>query len=136
MTEPSSALAAAALYAGLHALILAWLGWSVVRIRMREKVLIGDAGNPRLIRAMRGMSNFAEYAPVALLLLFAAGALGTPAWVVHLFGVALTAARLMHGWHFMRDDAPGWQRAGGTMVTMTVLLLGGLGVAAHALVSL
>ncbi len=136
MIEPSPALAAAALYAALHALILAWLGWSVVRIRTRERVMMGDGGNPRLIRAMRGMANFAEYAPVALTLLLAGALVGAPAFVVHLFGLALTAARVMHGWHFMQADAPGWQRVGGTALTLTVLIVGGLGVAAHAILAL
>jgi uncharacterized membrane protein YecN with MAPEG domain len=136
MIETSPALAAAALYAGLNALILVWLAWSVVRIRMRERISNGDAGNPRLIRAMRGMANFAEYAPTALVLLFAAALLGAPAWVVHLFGIALTAGRAIHGWHFMQADAPGWQRMWGTILTLLVVSLGGLGVAAHALLSL
>ncbi len=136
MPDPSAALAAAGLYAGLNALILVWLGWSVVRIRMRERISIGDAGNARLIRAMRGMANFTEYAPTALILIALMALLGAPAWAVHLLGVALTAGRLIHGWHFMQADAPGWQRMWGTILTLSVLVIGALGVAGQALAAL
>lgn len=136
MPEPSPALAAAGLYAGLNALILVWLAWSVVRIRMRERISIGDAGHPRLIRAMRGMANFAEYAPTALILIALTALMGAPAWLVHLLGAALTAGRLIHGWHFMQADAPGWQRMWGMILTLAVLLVGAVGVAGHALTAL
>ncbi|HKK35249.1 MAG TPA: MAPEG family protein [Paracoccaceae bacterium] len=136
MPEPSPALAAAGLYAASNALILVWLGWSVVRIRMRERISIGDGGDPRLTRAMRGMANFTEYAPMALILIALMALMGAPAWLVHLLGVALTAGRLIHGWHFMQADAPGWQRVAGTILTLSVLLLGAVGVAGHALAAL
>lgn len=134
MIEPGPAVAAAALYAGLNALILLWLAYGVVRVRLRERISIGDAGNPRLIRAMRGMANFAEYAPMALILLFAGALLGQPAWTVHLLGLVFTLGRVAHAWHFLQADAPAWQRSGGALSTLIVLALGGLGVAAHALV--
>lgn len=136
MSEPSSALAAAALYAALNALILVWLGWSVVRIRMRERISIGDGGDARLIRAMRGMANFTEYAPMALLLIALMALMGAPGWLVHALGLALTAGRAIHGWHFMQADAPGWQRMWGMILTLAVLLLGAVGVAGHAVSAL
>jgi uncharacterized membrane protein YecN with MAPEG domain len=136
MPDPSAAVAAAALYAALNALILIWLGWSVVRIRMRERISIGDGGVPRLIRAMRGMANFTEYAPLALVVLALVALTGAPAWLVHALGLALTAGRAAHAWHFLQADAPGWQRMWGMILTLIALLVGALVLAGLALAAL
>lgn len=127
------ALAAAALYAGLNGLILLALAAHVGRTRGRLNIMMGDAGNPLMIRAMRGQANFVEYAPLVLVQLVAMALLGTPGWVVHLVGLALTIGRLLHGWHFMQDDAPGWQRGAGAGLTMLALLVASLGLIGHAL---
>jgi uncharacterized protein len=135
MTDPS-AFAAAALYAGLNGLILAWLAVAVGRVRMRAKVSVGDGGHPMLIRAMRGQANFVELVPMTLLLMFALAFLGTQAWVLHVLGVALTAGRAMHALHFVQEDAPRWQRAAGATLSFAVLGLAAFGVVGHALAGL
>ena len=53
-----------ALYAGLNGLILLWLAAAVSRIRLRTGIWLGDGGAPELVRAMRGLANFAEYVPL------------------------------------------------------------------------
>ena len=50
----------------------------------------------------------------------------------YLMGVALTVGRALHGWHFVQDDAPAWQRGGGMALTFLVVAVGGVGVIAHA----
>jgi hypothetical protein len=122
-----------ALYAGMNGLILLWLAVNVGRVRFRERVLMGDGGNPAMIRAMRGQANFVEYVPLCLIILTLMAALGTPGWVLHLFGIALTVGRLAHGWHFVQPDAPRWQRGLGAGLTMLVLLAGSVGLIGHAL---
>lgn len=124
---------AAALYAGLNGLILIWLSAHVGRTRGRLKIMMGDAGHPLMIRAMRGQANFVEYTPLVLVQLVAMAILGAPALVVHLIGLALTLGRLLHGWHFVQDDAPGWQRAAGAGLTLLALLAASLGLIGHAL---
>lgn len=131
--SPDTALFAAALYAGLNGLILIWLSAHVGRTRGRLKIMMGDGGHPLMIRAMRGQANFVEYVPLVLVQLVAMALLGTPGWVVHLTGIALTLGRLLHGWHFMQDDAPGWQRGAGAGLTMLALLVASLGLIGHAL---
>lgn len=130
---PSSAVLAAALYAGLNGLILMWLGAHVGRTRMRLRIGMGDAGHPEMIRAMRGQANFVEYVPFVLVELALMALLGTPAWVVHLFGLALTAGRVLHGLHFTQGDAPGWQRSAGAALTMLALVGASAGLIGHAL---
>lgn len=134
--SPTSAVLAVALYAGLNGLILTWLGANAGRVRHRAGVSVGDGGDPRLIRAMRGQANFVEYVPLCLVQLGAMAAMGTPVWVLHVFGLALTAGRVLHAWHFVRADAPGWQRAAGAMLTAVVLAAGSLGLVLHALVGM
>lgn len=127
------AVQAAALYAGLNGLILMWLAIHVGRTRARLRIFMGDAGNPEMVRAMRGQANFVEYVPLVLAQLVLMALLGTPAWVVHLVGLSLTLGRLLHGWHFMQADAPAWQRGGGTGLTMLALVAASFGLIGHAL---
>ena len=97
---------------------------------------MGDGGNAVLIRAMRGQANFIEFAPMCLILLFAMAFLGAPAWVLHLFGIVLTVGRVLHGMHFTRPEAPGWQRSAGATLSFAALVFGAVGVIGHALVAL
>lgn len=130
---PTFAVLAVAFYAGLNGLILIWLAMNAGRTRGRLGIGMGDAGNPEMIRAMRGQANFVEYVPLLLAQMTLMALIGTPAWVLHLFGIALTLGRLIHGWHFVQADAPGWQRGAGAALTMTVLIGASLGLIAHAL---
>jgi uncharacterized protein len=126
-------LLAVAFWTGILVLVSLWLLVHVVRVRIRTGVMMGDAGNPAMIRAMRGQANFVEVVPLALLVILAMALLGAPAWLVHGFGAALALGRVLHALHFTAEDAPRWQRGAGTGLSMLVLGLGGLGVAVHAL---
>ncbi len=130
---PSPAVLAVALYAVLNGLIPFGLAAHVGRTRVRLWIPIGDSGNPAMIRARRGQANFVKYVPLILLQMALMALIGTPVWVIHLFGVALTLGSLLHGWRFAEGDAPGWQRAAGTALTLVPLVVGSLGLAAHAL---
>jgi uncharacterized protein len=105
--------------AGAAALVNLWLGIRVSRVRIAEKVLVGDGNNPRLVARMRAHLNFAEYTPVVLVLvaLIELGA-GTsfPLWLAS--GVYLLA-RVLHA--FGMD---GWRlgRMVGILLTWLVLL--------------
>ncbi len=130
--EPSPAIYAVALYAGLNGLVLLWLALVVGKTRGDRGVLMGDGGDPALIRVMRGQANFVEYTPLCLLLILLMALLGAPAWLVHVFGLALTLGRVLHGLHFTRTDAPGWQRGAGAGLTLLVLVAASLGLIGHA----
>lgn len=125
------AVLAFSLYLSLNVLILTYLAFGIGKLRGRYKVSIGDGGVLHLTRAMRGHANFVENAPMALLLLLAAALMGAPAWLIHVLGLMLTVGRAIHAVHFLAEDAPGWQRIGGTILTMTVLFVGALGLLGH-----
>jgi len=111
--------------AGAAALLNFWLGLRVSRLRISEKILVGDGGNPRLLARMRAQLNFAEYAPLVLILIALVElARGTQAW---LWGVALVfiIGRILHA--FGMD---GWRP--GRMIGIATTMLTMLGLAAYA----
>lgn len=114
----------AGLYAGLAALFLIFLSWRVIGLRRSRKVSVGHQGDADLERAMRVQSNFVEYAPLALLLLYLVEAGGAPAWATHALGAGFMASRFVHFVGFRSAEAPGiWRMFGmlGTFVLLAVL---------------
>lgn len=128
-----TALEAVGLYTGLLGVMLTAIAMGVGRVRMSEKVSIGDGGSLPLIRAMRGMANFVEFVPMTVLVLLGMALLGAPAIAIHVLGVLLVIGRAAHGWHFIQADAPGWQRALGAGLSFLVLALGSIGLVFHAI---
>ncbi len=55
--------------AGAAALVNFWLSWRIAQVRTSDNIWIGDGGNERLTALMRAQLNFAEYAPVVLILI-------------------------------------------------------------------
>ena len=85
-------------YAAIFALLFVALSLRTVRLRRRLRVAVGDGGDAQLQRAARVHSNFAEYVPFALVLIYFTeiGAAGN-AWV-HGLCLALLAGRLLHAY--------------------------------------
>ncbi len=131
-----NAIAVVGLYAGLNTLILLWIAMSTGQLRAKHKVSIGDGGILHLTRILRGHANAMENVPMAIILMFVMAGLNTPIFVLHGFGIVLTFGRFFHAMHFIKEDAPGWQRAVGATSSMLVLGLGALGVVGHAAVVL
>jgi uncharacterized protein len=73
-----------ALYAGLLGLLAAALTINVILNRVRSGVESGDGGVPSLMQALRAHGNFAEQAPIALILIASAEAAGARVLVVHI----------------------------------------------------
>lgn len=130
--QPDYALLSVALYTGLNGLILLWLSVNVVQKRVALKISIGDGGEREMQRAMRGQANFVEYVPFCLGILLLMALIGAPAWVLHLFGLTLTIARLLHARHFIADNKAFWQRRWGASLTVVVLGVGSFGLILHA----
>lgn len=124
LTLPVTLSAAAAC-----AFINFWLAVRIGAVRRAEKIAIGDGGNERLTARMRAHLNFAEYAPIVLILLAlteAARGASTGLWIA---AVAFVLARIAHpigmdGW------MPG--RMSGIAVTFGVMI----GLAIYAVVIL
>ena len=103
------------LYAALLTVWFIVLSLRVIELRGRNRVSLGDGDRPDLRRAIRGHANFAEYVPIALLLLLILELSRFSIYVLHLIGIALVVARLLHGcalaytaeWRFGRNWGAG-----------------------------
>lgn len=85
-----------AIYAALLAFLFCGLSLRVIFHRKANAIAFGDADDPELRRRIRSHGNFAEYVPLALVLLALAEIQGLPAAPLHLLGLALLAGRVLH----------------------------------------
>jgi len=93
-----------ALFASVLTLLYIWLCFQVITTRRKEKVLLGDGDNKKVRRAMRAQANFAEYTPLALLLMGLAEIQGAAPWWVLIIGLVLLAGRSVHAYGFMDEN--------------------------------
>ncbi len=114
-------LTATPIYAAVAAFILIYLSLRVIRTRRMEKVALGDGGNAALLRASRAQANFAEYVPMALLLMGFAELQGAPLWAVHGLGLVLLAGRLVHAYGVSQAQENFRFRVRGMQLTFFVL---------------
>lgn len=103
---------AAALWVGLHLLLLLILSLLVVRQRQKHKVALGDEGIAELLQAIRAQGNAVEYIPSALIGLVVLELTGAPPLLVHIGGLVLFVGRVLH--------AIGLSNSGGVSMLRTV----------------
>jgi uncharacterized protein len=111
------------LYAALFALLFVALSVRTIRARRSLKIAVGDAGNEKMLRAMRVHSNFAEYVPLCLLLVFLVEMQGAGAWLVHGLCLCLLAGRLSHAWGVSQTKENFRFRVFGMSLTFTTLIV-------------
>jgi uncharacterized protein len=119
-----------ALYAAALALILVILSARVIAVRRRLRVAVGDAGDDVLARRIRAHGNFAEYVPLALVLMLTGEIAGAPDWMLHALGATLLVGRITHAWSLSAHSIPG--RTIGMTLTFAVLVAGAVMAAAAA----
>ena len=98
-----------------------WLAIRVGQVRMKEKLMVGDGGNPLLTARMRAQANFTEYVPFILILtglIEAGGGNSRGLWAAAIITVV---ARILHPLGMDRP-APNALRNGGFLGTVLVLL--------------
>jgi uncharacterized membrane protein YecN with MAPEG domain len=122
-----------ALYAGLLAPLLVVLAFRVIEVRREARIAVGDGGHPLLQRRVRVHANFAEYVPLALVLLALAESLGTWPWLLHAMGVSLLCGRIVHAVGMSRQEEFLPLRATGMVMTFAVLITGAVVCLAGAL---
>lgn len=111
------------LYAAVLVLWFLILSLRVVQNRKSAKVSLGDGGNPPLQRAIRGHANFAEYVPLALLLLLILELSRFSIYLLHAIGIALVIARLLHGYALAFRAEFRFGRYWGAVLTFVVLIV-------------
>lgn len=107
--------------AAAAALINLWLMVRVGRVRMAEKVSVGDGGNENVIRRMRAHSNFIESAPIVLILIAAIEISSGTSMILWLVSILYILGRVAHGFG-MDGGTLGKGRMIGTLITMLTLL--------------
>jgi uncharacterized protein len=85
-------------YAAVLALLFVVLSVRTLRLRKRLRVAIGDGNDPQLARAARVHANFAEYVPLALLVIYLLEVGGAPRLAIHALCGALLVGRIAHAW--------------------------------------
>jgi len=109
------------LYAALLALLYVVLSVRTLRLRRRLRIAIGDAGSTEMLRAMRVHSNFAEYVPLSLLLVYFTELSDAPSVLVHALGVCLLVGRLSHAFGVSQPKENFKFRVFGMALTFTAL---------------
>ncbi len=101
------------LYAALLGLLYIALTLRAVMARGAARRLIGPLEEERLNRRLRVHGNFAEYVPLALLLLAFAEIRGAAPMAIHAACTALVAGRLLHAWGVSKvPETLRWRQAG------------------------
>ena len=113
-----------ALYAALLALLFIGLSVRTIGLRRRLRIAVGDAGNAEMLRAMRVHSNFAEYVPLALLLIYFTEISGAPVLLVHALGFGLLLGRVAHAYGVSQSEENLRFRVFGMAVTFSTLGVG------------
>jgi len=118
-------MAVTAFYASLLAFLFVLLSARVIAQRREARVELGAGESRELLRRSRVHANFAEYVPMALLLLAFAESLKVPSIVLHALGAALLVGRVLHAYGLSQTPhIVKWR------VTGMVLTLATIGVAA------
>ena len=111
------------LYASLLGLLFVGLAINIIRMRLQFKVGIGDGGNKALGKAIRVHGNFAEYIPIALLMLAAYEINGAnPMWL-HGLGALLFIGRVLHAIGLSKTTGTSKQRQIGTLSVFLVIII-------------
>lgn len=112
------------IYAGLLALLYLVLSYRVVL--MRDKVSLGDGGDPVLQRRIRAHGNFSEYVPFILIMIGILELNHLPFYALNILGLTLLIARLLHGYSLSFTQSFKFGRFWGTALTFLLLLVCGL----------
>ena len=111
------------LYAGLLGLMSIAIAFQAGSLRGKTGISIGDGGNTELLLAMRRHGNFAEFVPLALILIGLLELSGVQGIALHLLGGGLVVARVAHAVGLEADTIQSALRgvgAGGTALITVV----------------
>lgn len=115
-----------AIYAAIFGLMMVVLSVLVVRQRFKQRVPLMDGGKLIVRQAMRIHGNFAEYVPMALVLVAFVELAGAMMWLVHLLGGGLLAGRLLHATGLKATKGPTLGRVSGMLLTYSVFAISSL----------
>jgi uncharacterized membrane protein YecN with MAPEG domain len=124
---------AAALWVGLHLILLLVLSVLVVRQRRAHGVVLGDDNIPQLTQAVRAFGNATEYVPAGLIALAVLALAGATPMVVHAMGLTLFVGRVAHAVGLSRSGGSSILRSAGVIATWLAYILGGVALIFYAI---
>jgi uncharacterized membrane protein YecN with MAPEG domain len=110
----------ASIYASLSALVIVKLAVSVIKLRRKNRVSVGDGGNEALQLAIRTHANAVEWIPISLLLLLTLELNGAPTILIHILGATLLIGRILHAMGLPAKDFK--KRELGMQITIYLLI--------------
>ena len=116
-------IAITGLYASLLILLYFVLSIRIIKLRWRDKVALGTGDSKDLLKAVRIHANFAEYAPIVLILVLMMEVSGAAPWLLHLLGAAFFAGRILHAMGITKTASSSWMRFVGMLSTFLVMLV-------------
>jgi uncharacterized membrane protein YecN with MAPEG domain len=111
------------LYAGILGLLLIVLSFNLLKNWVRASASGEGHNDNDLRRAEALVSSFTDYVPLCLILLGLVESSGAPRLPMHLLGMILVAARLMHAFGSNRTKASDSLRFFGAQLTYLVLTI-------------
>ena len=109
-------------YAAVFGLFFVVLSVRTLRLRRKLGIYIGSGDNPRMIRAARVHSNFAEYVPLALILIYFGEMQHGMALWAHLLCIALMIGRISHAFGVSQVDEDTRYRVAGMAFTFFTII--------------
>ncbi len=111
-------------YAAVLGILYLALAVHVIRGRYQHRISLGDGDNESLTRRVRAHGNFAEYAPIALLLMAFAELSGANGTVIHTIGGLLVVGRGLHAYALALTDGNMIARRYGMILTFAAIVTG------------
>lgn len=84
------------LYIPVFAIFLVVITLRIGTYRRRNRINLGDGGDPKFLRMIRGQGNFIELVPMALILLVLMEITGASGTLLHGLFIALLVGRVLH----------------------------------------
>lgn len=110
------------IYAAVLAILFVILSIQTIRARRKFQIALGDAGNAQMLRAIGVHANFAEYTPLAILLLFFVEGRGATPFLVHALCLLLLLGRISHAYGVSQVKENFKFRVSGMVMTFAVIL--------------
>lgn len=106
----------------LLSILFVVISLKIITLRHRYKVSLGSNGHEDLEKIIRAHGNFAEYVPIALILLLCAEANHANWIVLSILVGLLIVGRLFHTWAFIFNKHHYKFRSRGMVLTLTVII--------------
>ncbi len=115
-------------YAAIFAFIFVALSVRTLRLRRQLRVAIGHGNEPKLERATRAHTNFAEYVPISILLIYFLEIHTVSSIWIHLLCTVLLVGRIVHAYGVSQVSEDHRYRVTGMSLTFAVIISVSIGI--------